>query len=354
MKKELLDKMNFKIENKLNKLIKKADNEEIKEMLIEEVNDFKEKISALSEEYDIYDLYGECVENLYEIISQEENNKYIKKIEKELNKYVNKVVDTDIINQMMVLAKGYKDKIKNSDSQKSSESIYDDYIAELEELYEKNEEIFESDELNQEISDEIEKYISKINKKKEKYLNKTEKKEKVEEIINEFVNKLEIENFDEDYEDDIADLYDDCLDELDDLIVDQEEDFTKSFDNLNKTFNFKKINKDKKSYIGLLPFMSKEDIEECFDEIVKKDDSDIIEFIPFLQTEKVDELFEKIINKECSLKVERILPFVSNSKLTWFVSEYVLGHYQDVDINKLYPFLNSNDIKKLYYYMLNK
>lgn len=351
---ELLNKMNFKIENKLNKLIKKTHDEEIKELLRKEVNDFKEKINALNEEDEIYDLYSECVDNLYEIVSEETTNKYIKKIEKELNEYLKEVIDDNIISQMMELAKEYKEEIKNCDSQEEAKSMYEDYIVELEELYEESEEIIQGDELNQEISEEIEKYINKINKKKEKYLNKTEKKEKVEEIINEFVNKLEVENFDEDYEEDIADLYDDCLDELDDLVIDEEEDFSESFNNFNKTFSYKNINKDKKKYIGLLPFMSKDDIEECFDEALKNDDNSIIGFLPFLKTKKVDELFDKIINKEASVKLTSVLPFVSSDKLSWFVSEYVLGRYQDVNINCLYPFLKSEDIKKLYFYMINK
>lgn len=351
---ELINKMNFKIENKLNKLIKKTHEEEIKELLKKEVDEFKEKINTLNDEDDIYDLYSECVDNLYEIISQEVNNKYIKKIEKELNEYLKEVADDDIISQMMALAKEYKEEIKNCDSQEKVKSMYDDYIVELEGLYEESQEIFQSDELDQEISEEIEKYINKINKKKEKYLNKTEKKEKVEEIINEFVNKLEVENFDEDYEEDIADLYDDCLDELDDLVIDEEDDFSESLNNFNKAFSYKNMNKDNKKYIGLLPFMSKDDIEECFDEALKNDDNSIIGFLPFLQTDKVDELFEKIVNKEVSVKLSSVLPFVSSNKLSWFVSEYVSGRYQDVNINNLYPFLKSEDIKKLYFYMINK
>ena len=49
-----------------------------------------------------------------------------------------------------------------------------------------------------------------------------------------------------------------------------------------------------------------------------------------------------------------IIHFVSEPSLSLLVDAYIEGKYPDLDVDKLYPFLNKEDVKKLFYYELRK
>ncbi|MDE5855944.1 MAG: hypothetical protein K2H06_02755, partial [Anaeroplasmataceae bacterium] len=87
----------------------------------------------------------------------------------------------------------------------------------------------------------------------------------------------------------------------------------------------------------------------------KYKDFDLEELFPFLNDEDTELLFIKGISEHNS-KIDPVAlaPFVSEKALTVFVDEYLKGNYQDVDIDGLYPFMKSSDIKRLFIHFLEQ
>ena len=71
--------------------------------------------------------------------------------------------------------------------------------------------------------------------------------------------------------------------------------------------------------------------------------------------EDCDSLFLKSIeDPNSNINICSLAPFLSEEALSSFVDKYIEGEYQDVNIDILYPFLKSSDIKKLFKYVVNK
>lgn len=132
--------------------------------------------------------------------------------------------------------------------------------------------------------------------------------------------------------------------------------FSSVFDNI---FNGKKNNK-MKNIIFTLPFMSKNDLHELVEKILNDDEKykelNIVVILPFLDKEYCDQLFMRFVleGKACKHSIVTIVPFVSKTCLSKFVDEYINGKYQDVEMNMLYQFLDSEDVKKVFNYILSK
>lgn len=123
-----------------------------------------------------------------------------------------------------------------------------------------------------------------------------------------------------------------------------------------------KVEKQKESKLSnLLPFLDDEELHEIVLSIVNDEENgiyknlDLEEIFPFLNDEDTELLFIKGISSPNS-KIDpvELAPFVSEKALTVFVDEYLKGNYQDVDIDELYPFMNSTDIKRLFVHFLER
>lgn len=77
--------------------------------------------------------------------------------------------------------------------------------------------------------------------------------------------------------------------------------------------------------------------------------------LPFLSRDKVDQLFLKAFNEreEDTNDYFIYLPFISKEVLSNLVDEYIKGR-EDIPIDKLYPFMDHVDIKRLFNHALNK
>ena len=112
--------------------------------------------------------------------------------------------------------------------------------------------------------------------------------------------------------------------------------------------------------IGALPFMDKADLHELVDKLLADDpackDLDLVTIMPFLDARDCDALFMRCLEGGLDEKggLTAMAPFVSKECLSAFVEGYVSGKYQDVEINTLYPFLDSKDVKKVFQYILEK
>lgn len=130
----------------------------------------------------------------------------------------------------------------------------------------------------------------------------------------------------------------------------------KSFGNVFNGSNNSKTN----SLMMALPFMDKDYLHELVENIVNESenykDLNLVAVMPFLRTEDCDNLFMKFVleGKSCKYSIVSLAPFVSKKCLSGLIDEYVKGNFQDVEMNALYPFLDSEDVKRVFNYILTK
>lgn len=113
--------------------------------------------------------------------------------------------------------------------------------------------------------------------------------------------------------------------------------------------------------IGILPFLDDEDIKEIVDEIINNSqdykDLPLAAIMPFLSDKDADRLFMELVVKDGVSEgnnLSSLAPFVSEECLEKFVDEYINGRYQYVNIDSLYPFMDSKTVKKLFRHQLIK
>lgn len=191
-------------------------------------------------------------------------------------------------------------------------------------------------------------------------------------------------------DEDEKDKFEDVLEELDDL-EDEKDEENESSDKTALSWDFvksalKKAEKiaqkgygvgaslgnifldvddkkpDKKNMlVQILPFLDDDDIHEIVEDILsdpdKYDGLNLCAIMPFLSENDCDALFLKIAldnDKKYTHSLTSLAPFVSEKCLTKLVDKYVEGELQDVDMDGLYPFLSSKDVKRLFKYIVSK
>ena len=124
-------------------------------------------------------------------------------------------------------------------------------------------------------------------------------------------------------------------------------------DNINKT----KRNNVTNKLVKILPFMDEEDVHEVVDKILDDDpdfkDVDVSAIMPFLEEEDCDKIFIKKVQDDDDIALE-LINFVSEECLTLLVDAYIAGKYPKLNVDRLYPFLDGDDVKKLFYFELKK
>lgn len=116
--------------------------------------------------------------------------------------------------------------------------------------------------------------------------------------------------------------------------------------------------KEKADILDILPYLDEDDIHEIVQSILNGEEEyqniNLNEFFPYLSEEDADVLFLKGIESNANIDPVELAPYISEKAFTAFVDEYIKGNYQDVDIDGLYPYMNSSDIKRLFKYFLSK
>ena len=109
--------------------------------------------------------------------------------------------------------------------------------------------------------------------------------------------------------------------------------------------------------VKFLPFMDEEDVHEIVDKILLDDPDfkgvNVVAIMPFLDDEDCDKIFLKKLQEDDDVALE-LINFVSEECLSYLVDAYINGKYPDLDVDKLYPFLDGDDVKKLFYFELKK
>ena len=187
-----------------------------------------------------------------------------------------------------------------------------------------------------------------------------------------FKDELEFTDEDErdEFEDALDELEEDDEDDEDDEELEEENntsklnfnfgEFSKIFENFGNFFTKKKTSKSQK-LVAALPFLDSDDLHEIVEEILKnsKDyqDLDLVTVMPFLTQRDCDKLFMRLVvdsNNKSRSNLAAMGNFISNECLSSLVDEYINGNYQDLQIDTLYPFMSSKDVKRLFTYIISK
>ena len=124
-------------------------------------------------------------------------------------------------------------------------------------------------------------------------------------------------------------------------------------------FNFKSYNEKTARLAKILPFMEDEDIHELIRGMLAGKDSfkdiDVRVIFPYLDEDDCDAIFIKSLEDgNFDFAMKDIVPFVSENALSRVVDLYLEGKFTDREIEKLYPYLSSDDIKRIFEHMMKK
>lgn len=117
----------------------------------------------------------------------------------------------------------------------------------------------------------------------------------------------------------------------------------------------------KNKLLQILPFLDDDDIHEVAEDILSDPDKycglNLCEIMPFLSGKDCDALFLRIVldtDNKYEYSPTSLAPFVSEKCLSMLVDKYIAGELQVVDMDELYPFLSSKDVKRLFKYIVSK
>ena len=110
--------------------------------------------------------------------------------------------------------------------------------------------------------------------------------------------------------------------------------------------------------LRLLPYMSAEEAHKVAEKLLANDKSlarlNISTIMPFLSAADCDAIFEKCIElNNTDYDLAATVPYVSVACLSRIVDGYVNGKYPDMDIDLLYPFLGDEEIKRIFYHIID-
>lgn len=102
--------------------------------------------------------------------------------------------------------------------------------------------------------------------------------------------------------------------------------------------------------VALLPFMDEDDVDKICADLANNPERaekvNLVAMYPFASEEYIDKLF---VSQAKQGKIDNAaLPFVSDEALHSLVLMYIDNPSLDLDLNELYPFLDSDDISLLF------
>ena len=114
----------------------------------------------------------------------------------------------------------------------------------------------------------------------------------------------------------------------------------------------------------MLPFLDDTEIHEIAEKVLAQDENykglDIESLMPFMSKEDCGVLFEKSLeanDKEPGVDGKlylKCVPYVDEAVLSKLVDRYVAGGFENIRMDNIYPYLSSADVKRIFYYELNK
>lgn len=107
----------------------------------------------------------------------------------------------------------------------------------------------------------------------------------------------------------------------------------------------------------LIPFLDEEDLNELADKILESEEGSfdgvkIGDILSFLEDEKVDEIFLRQVKEHKDYQA--YLPFVSDECMDRLTEDYINGEIGDFDIESVFPYMEDDNIKKVFRAYLKK
>lgn len=172
------------------------------------------------------------------------------------------------------------------------------------------------------------------------------------------------ENFEENFGEEIKQKTKNFNNNIQDFVNNILEQTSEIVEEATKPYKKKNKKAEKRSskasrILNMLPYMDDEDIEELVEKILEDDELakeiDLSSVLPYVDDDFCDKLFLKQLDlDENSPIIDDMIIYVSEECLSEVVDNYINGQYQNLEIDKFYPYLDSDDVKKLFYYELKK
>lgn len=110
--------------------------------------------------------------------------------------------------------------------------------------------------------------------------------------------------------------------------------------------------------LRLLPYMDAESVHEICEKLLASDETlknlDVAAVLPFFSVSDCDALFlQCVLAGNKNYEMEKVAPYVSRECLTKIVDNYLAGKCRKLDIDTLYPYLPSEEIKRIFYNIIN-
>lgn len=110
--------------------------------------------------------------------------------------------------------------------------------------------------------------------------------------------------------------------------------------------------------LSRLIFLSGEDIRDLLNKVLTNDESlkavDLTIFLPFIESKDATALFKKAIEGDLNINPSSITPFIDETDLTLIVDAYLNGAHQNLNVDALYLFFDSKDVKRLFEHFLKQ
>ena len=109
---------------------------------------------------------------------------------------------------------------------------------------------------------------------------------------------------------------------------------------------------------SMLPFLGSEEIKELAQMIIDGHEDTknlkLSSVFPFLEERDCDKIFLARMKEIPTKELTALFPFVSKEALSVMVDEYLEGNFEGLNMNSVYPFLDQESIKKIFYKELKK
>lgn len=106
----------------------------------------------------------------------------------------------------------------------------------------------------------------------------------------------------------------------------------------------------------MLPFLGAEEIDMIAKNVLESESEEwkgfrINDLFPFMSTALIDKMFLETV--ESGKDYGKFLPFISGRVMHEIVEEVLAGK-REMNLDQMYPFMSNEDMKKVFYYYLNK
>lgn len=106
----------------------------------------------------------------------------------------------------------------------------------------------------------------------------------------------------------------------------------------------------------MLPFLGTEEIDLIAKKVLESEAEEwkgfcINDLFPFMSTAVIDKMFLETV--EAGKDYGRFLPFISSRVMHEIVEDVITGK-REMNLDAMYPFLSNEDMKKVFYYYLDK